>query len=95
MENVGLLKETVRQNDYSVKTDLRDAYLSIPVHKDDRKFLQFPWQNKIFHFTTLAFGLSATPWAFTKVLKPIISRLRNEGIRLIIYLDDMLILNQS
>lgn len=95
MEGVGLLKETIRQNDYFVKIDLRDAYLSIPVHIDDRKFLQFTWKNEIFHFTTLAFGFSAAPWAFKKILKPVISHLRSEGMRLIIYLDDMLILNQS
>lgn len=58
MEGVGLLiKETVRQNDYFVKIDLCDAYLSILVHKDDRKFLQFTWQSEICHFTTLPLGL--------------------------------------
>lgn len=77
------------------KMNLRDFYLGILVHKHDRKFLQFTWQNEVFHFTTLEFGLPATPRAFTKISKPDISRFRSEGIRLIIYRDDMFMINQS
>ena len=33
--------------------------------------------------------------AFTKLLKPVISLLQSRGIRIVIYLDDMLILDQS
>lgn len=83
MVDVGVLKETIRQNDYFMKIDLHNAYLSIPVHIDDRKFLQFTWQNEIFHFTTLAFGLLAAPWVFTKILKPVISLLRSEDAYII------------
>lgn len=75
--------------------NLRDFYLGILVHKHDRKFLQFTWQNEVFHFTTLEFGLPATPRAFTKISKPDISRFRSVGIRLIIYRDDMFMINQS
>jgi hypothetical protein len=37
--------------------------------------------------------LSSAPWIFTKVLKPVITFLRKQGVRLIIYLDDILSLN--
>ena len=38
------------------------------------------------------FGLSSMPRVFTKVLKPIVGFLRQVGCRLIIYLDDILII---
>ena len=42
------------------------------------------------------FGLAVAPRLFTKVLKPVVALPRRSGIRLIIiYLDDLLIMNQS
>ena len=39
--------------------------------------------------------LSSAPRAFTKLLKAVISILRSSGIRVVIYLDDLLILHQN
>jgi Reverse transcriptase (RNA-dependent DNA polymerase) len=41
----------------------------------------------------MPFGLSSAPRAFTKILKVVMAFLRKKGIRIIIYLDDILILN--
>ena len=46
-------------------------------------------------FQSLPFGLSAAPRVFTKLMKPVVGFLRQNGCRLIIYLDDMLILHQD
>ena len=43
----------------------------------------------------LFFCLASAPWAFTNLLKPVVAFLRKRGIPLIIYLDDILILNES
>ena len=43
----------------------------------------------------MPFGLTSAPREFTKRLKPEVSILRKIGLRLIIYLDDIIILNQS
>jgi hypothetical protein len=39
--------------------------------------------------------LSLASWTFTKILKPVVAFLHRQGIRLIIYLDDIIIMNQS
>jgi hypothetical protein len=41
------------------------------------------------------FWFSSDPWSLTKILKPLVAFLRKKGIRIIVYLDDFLILNQS
>ena len=41
------------------------------------------------------FSLTSAPWVFTKVLKPVVGTLRQMGIHLIIYLDDILIMHQN
>lgn len=75
--------------------DLKDAYLSVHVHKSSQKYLCFQWRNKCFAFQGLPFGLNTAPRVFTKLIKPIAAYLRKRGIRIIVYLDDFLILGSS
>ena len=64
----------------------------LPEH---RQFLRFSWGKTIYEFTCLPFGLSSAPWAFTKILRPAVAFLRLLGIRMVVYLDDMLIMNTT
>ena len=77
------------------KLDLKDAYFSISIAEKHRKFLQFYWRNQLLQFTCLPFGLSSTPYVFTKLLRPVLTFLRDKGIRCLMYLDDMLILGRT
>ena len=90
-----IVRDLVREGDYFAKIDLMDAYLSVPLSENDRKYLQFAWNGKCYQFRTLCFGLSIAPWAFTKLIKPIAAHLRSRGLRLIVYLDDILIINET
>ena len=74
------------------KIDLKDAHFMIPIAQEDRIFLRFEWKNKNYHFNCLPFGLSSAPWVFTKTTKPIVAALRELGLCLIIYIDDIIIL---
>jgi hypothetical protein len=93
MEGVSSLQEIIRPDDFFTKIDLKDAYLTVPLHREDRKFIQIRWGGQLFQFKTLAFGLTSAPFLFTKILKPIVTFLRFQGFRLVIYLDDILLLN--
>lgn len=94
MEGIHLLRDLLQPNIWMVRLDLQDAYLSVPVFPPHRRFLLFIWKGKVFEFATLPFGLSSAPWCFTKVLKPVVETLRAKGLRLIVYLDDILLLEQ-
>ena len=95
MENISCLKTVLQRGDYMTTLDLKDAYLSVPIHRDSQKFLQFLWRNKCYAFQGLCFGLNTAPRVFTKLLKPIAAYLRKRGVRMILYLDDFLILGSS
>jgi hypothetical protein len=43
----------------------------------------------------MAFGLSPAPRIFTKLLRVVVAFLRKRGVRLVVYLDDFLILNET
>ena len=75
--------------------DLKDAYLSVTIWEEHWKYLRFLWESTMYEFQCLPFGLSSAPRVFTKLLKPVLARLRHQGVRLIMYLDDMLLIAQS
>lgn len=92
MEGAYLLKHLVRKGDYFIKLDLKDAYFPLAICPEHRRFLKFQWKGIVYEFCTMPFGLSSAPWAFTKIMRSVVAALRNKGIKLIVYLDDMLII---
>jgi hypothetical protein len=43
----------------------------------------------------MPFGLGPAPRVFTKILKPVVGFLQQQGLRLVVYLDDILIIGSS
>ena len=95
MEGIHVVKDLLLKRDYLTRIDLKDAYLTIPVHHHFHKFLRFRWQDQDFEFTCLPFGLTSAPRVFTKVMRIVIAYLRDRGIRCVIYLDDLLLMNRN
>ena len=62
------------------------------MHPDSQKFLRFLWQGQPYQFVTMPFGLNVAPRVFTKLMKSVIAWLRGQGVRMIIFLDDILVL---
>ena len=95
MEGIHMLKDTLKPGDWMTKVDLKDAYFMVPIAPHHRPLLRFQWQGKTYQFNCLPFGLSSAPWVFTKTTRPIVATLRSIGLRMIIYIDDMLIMAPS
>ena len=95
MEGIHTLKDLIKPGDWMAKIDLKDAFFTIPIHTSQREYLRFKFQDKVYQFNCLPFGLSVAPWVFTKTLRPAIALLRELGERLIAYIDDILILAES
>ena len=94
-ENLSFALELIQQNDYLTSVDLKDAYFSVSVHPDYKKFLTFTWNGKSYRFVVLPFGLTSCPRIFTKILKPVYATFRENNIRCCYYIDDSLIMNKS
>lgn len=75
--------------------DLKDAYFLVPIHKKSRKYLRFQFNNRLFEFNVLPFGLSTAPFIFTKIMKPVIKLLRSCGYISTVYLDDILLIGNT
>ena len=95
MESIKSVKGLIQKGDWLTKLDLKDAYLTVPVHPGYQKYLKFHWQGQQWQFTVLPFGLNSAPYIFTKLMKPVVATLRKLGIRVVLYLDDMLLMANS
>ena len=88
MENLKSAITLMSPNRYMASIDLKDAYYSVSVDTNHRKYLRFIWKNQLFQFTCLPNGLSSAPRIFTKLMKPVYSSLRCKGFENVGYIDD-------
>ena len=75
----------------TTKLDLSDAYFHIPISLASRKFLRFVWNNKVYQFRAVPFGLAVAPQVFTLVFQTVIAHLHTLSIQAHSYLDDSLL----
>jgi hypothetical protein len=92
MEYLINLKDLISQGDSLIKVDLKDACLTVPVHKESQPYLKFKWKNNTYQCVTLPFGLAPASYVFTKLLRPVVTHFRIlGGWKMMIYIDDILI----
>ena len=95
MEGMHLIKDLLQEHDFLIKIDLKDAYFGIPLDKSSRKYIRFQWEGNLYEFLCLCFGLGPAPLIFTKLLKIPIALLRRINVRIVKFLDDMLVMAQT
>ena len=95
METQRKVKDAVQLNDWAFSLDLTDAYLHIQIHHRSRKYLRFTLGGRVYQFKALPFGLSTSPFVFTRLMIVIATFLRRRAITLHPYLDDWLARNQN
>ena len=95
MDNIHTVACLLTPNCYMASVDLQDAYYSISIEPEFRKYLQFTWQGHHWQYKALPNGLSSAPRLFTKMLKPIFASLREAGHVILGYLDDIIIIGET
>ena len=67
--------------------DLMSGYYHVDLHPRSRTFVRFCWKGQYYVYRCLPFGLSTTPWVFSKVMMEMIMYWRREGINVLPYLE--------
>ncbi len=91
METVQSVREHLQIGEWAASIDLKDAYLHVPIHREQWKYLRFLFDGQAFEFRVLPFGLATSPQAFTRVVKALVGQVHRLGVRMHNYLDDWLI----
>jgi len=72
--------------------DLKSGYHHVEIFQPYQTFLSFSWdfqgETRYYIFTVLPFGLSAAPYIFTKILRPLVAWWRANDIYIAVFLDD-------
>ncbi|KAJ8912960.1 hypothetical protein NQ315_000016 [Exocentrus adspersus] len=95
LEDNKTAQKLLHENNYLTTIDLKDAYFFIAIAESHKKYFRFKFQGKLYQFTCIPFGLNIAPWLFTKLLKPVLKSLRKEGLKIVVYLDDWLIIGNT
>ncbi|CAC5367588.1 unnamed protein product [Mytilus coruscus] len=88
-EHLSFVLDVIQRDDYLTSIDLTDAYFSISINNDFKKYLRFMWKGHLYEFQVLCSGLASAPRVFTKVLKPVYAFFRKNGIRCMQKLDEL------
>ena len=89
------VKASITKDCWMTKVDLKDCFWGAPLSAHDQRFLSFRWRAQNYSFRVLPFGLSLSPLYITKLYRHVVERLHTLGHRVIIYIDDMLILGDN
>ena len=91
-EGLSDIADMANKGDYSLSYDLTSGYYHVALHPDSRRFVGFKWMGKYYQYNCLHFGLSTTPWVFSKVIRELVMYWRAKGINILPYIDDFLFL---
>ena len=88
MENIEVIKTLIDQNCFMASLDWKDAYYSVKIHPEHRKYLRFYWKGVLYQFTCLPNGLKSAPRIFTKITRVLMAYARKQGLTVSLYIDD-------
>ena len=74
------------------RLDLKQGYYQIELEKSDKEKTAFRFDNKLYQFTRMPFGLCSAPQTFVRMMNKLFAS-DNENV--LIYMDDCLIFSQN
>ena len=95
MVTLAQVRETLLPGAWFTSLDLANAYWHVPVHPRFRSFMAVQDGETVLRFRVMPFGLNIAPRIFTKLTRTVASMLADEGVSLLMYLDDWLIQGTS
>lgn len=91
METNRSIRASILPGMWTTSLDLADAYFHCPIAPSFRKYLRFVWNDQVFQFRALPFGLAIAPLVFTKIFQAALAHLHSLSIQIHSYLDDSLL----
>ena len=86
----------ISKDNFVTKIDLTKAYYHIKLHDFSKRYICFTFDNRIFQYEALPFGLKPAPFIFHRIMSSALSYIRSiHDIVIISYLDDILIISKD
>ena len=95
MESLRSALNAMRKDCYFASVDLLDAYYSIQMRKQDRKFFRFIFNGIKYQFTALVMGYSCSRRIWTILMKLVFAYLRSLGHVSVYFIDDSCLFGET
>jgi hypothetical protein len=95
MESLTALTEIASRGDYMISLDQTQGYYHVSMHRAAHQYMGFAWRGRYYTFRVLPFGLATAPRCFAKVMGVLVRHWRQQGVRMLAYLDDWLFVAAS
>ncbi|KAA6359298.1 MAG: hypothetical protein EZS28_045174, partial [Streblomastix strix] len=90
------VKQTIRHGDWGTSLDISSAFHHLIIQAESQPYLAFEFQNNHYTYRTMPFGTKHLPIYFATAIEPIMQQIRMKTeIRIINYLNDILLLHQN
>ena len=94
-EDYRVVEKLVHEYDFMITFDIKSAYHHIEIAEVHRPYLGFSWKSRYYHFNVLPFGIASASYIFTKVCRVLIAKWRSEGHKIVMYLDDGILIESD
>lgn len=91
-EGIDTVCNFIQSGDFMVTVDFEKGFHHVPVHKDYHEYLGIYHKGVFYVYQSLCFGLKCSPYYFHKILRPVVEFLRSNDLRLVLYVDDCLLM---
>ena len=92
-EGIDVVKNLIKCNDYMITVDLQSGFHHCHIKKEFQKYLGFYHKGFYYVWCVLPFGLKSSPYYFHKFLRPVVKYLRENNLRLVLYVDDCILMS--
>ena len=93
-EDIRTVFDIIEPGDLMITLDLKSAFQHISICDSDQDLLGISFRNKYYVWQVLPFGSTVSPYYCHKLLRPVIQYLREQGLRLVLYVDDIILCAQ-
>lgn len=80
----------MRTGDFMFVVDMKSGYHHVPLKPEFKKYCCFRWDNEVYRWNVLPFGISSGPRANSKLSKIMVKMWRSRGVRCSNYIDDFI-----
>lgn len=94
-EGLGSILRLASKGWWAFSFDLEQGYFHFLMRREDQNWLAFEWKGVTYAYRVMPFGLAVLPLWFTKILRTVIRKWRAQGIFVVAYLDDFIVLASS
>ena len=85
----------VEKDMWATKVDLKNAYFHLKLSEAINTYIRMKIGERVFQMEGACFWLSTLPYLWMEVMDVFLKKWRKQGLRVFIYLDDILLLAKS